>query len=292
MSKAFHLLILSVLWQCLGAGGLFLHIAWANPKLMGEFRLQKMQHQRQVYYKTQGSAPQHAYVFLHGLSANPKGFVLDAYKQSQALFKKNSIIVFPMGSRDLRNRHSLFGWDAGNCCVDSKGDDAFFSQIFAWLASFDPASVTLIGYSNGAHMVHKLACDHASKIDYAVSISGTFRKPADDQLANCKKGSDYPSILMIHNLDDPVVRFSGGKSSLGTYGLPLVDVFKSWKARKQCGDTKVTRKKVMNTVLRCRESRCNRGQSDLILCTRSFGGHSWFHTEVSNSDIVSDYYGH
>ena len=71
--------------------------------------------------------------------------------------------------------------------------------------AIDPARIALVGWSNGAFMSYRMACERADRIAAVVGLAGAGY--ADPGLCT---PSEPVSIAAIHGTADDVIRFDGG----------------------------------------------------------------------------------
>jgi polyhydroxybutyrate depolymerase len=74
----------------------------------------------------------------------------------------------------------------------------------------DPRRVYIYGYSNGAAMAHRMACDAAHR--FAAIVAGAGTLPGNDPQHVCAPSVPV-SVLHFHSKDDEVVQFNGGNFS-------------------------------------------------------------------------------
>jgi polyhydroxybutyrate depolymerase len=141
-----------------------------------------------------------------------------------ALSRQHHFAVAAPASGHVDKRGVTY-WNATAACCDFDGtepDDvgAIVKLIDERLkkGDVDPKRVYLVGFSNGAFLAWRIACEHADKIAAIVSIGGGAP-------ATCAPSSPV-AVLEIHGRDDTVVPFAGGK--LGE-GLPQRATFPSAK---------------------------------------------------------------
>jgi len=172
---------------------------------------------------------------LHGFGVSSGLLIAKAGLNSVADQKKFAYLA-PEGSRDALGRPF---WNAGkSCCdLDHRGlDDVkrLRELLDANLshASIDPKRVFVIGYSNGAFMAQRLACDVGDRIAGVVSVAGA--SPSPD--LPCTQNSAL-SVLEIHGDADPVVHYEGGTVFDRTDVAPhasALDTIKYWSERLGC----------------------------------------------------------
>ena len=109
---------------------------------------------------------------------------------------------------------SLFHWNiTEECCAFPPGtepdDVGFLNRLLdELLASYpvDPRRVYLYGYSAGAAMAYRLACDSTDR--FAAIVAGAGQFPVHDP-GRCAPSAPI-SILEVHSLDDEAIPFDGG----------------------------------------------------------------------------------
>lgn len=170
------------------------------------------------------------------------------------------VMVYPDGIDAVWND----GWRP-----DSTVDDvAFLSALAdALMAEFriDPAHVYASGFSNGAGMVHRLACE--SDRFAAVAAVGGYMPWSVAQ--RCSSGRPV-SVLDIHGTDDPVV----------AYDDQLTRIVQHWVMRDGCTEPPdrarlPDRDPEDGTQVRIDEhARCRDG-ARVVLYSIEGGGHTW-----------------
>jgi len=145
---------------------------------------------------------------LHGFGVSPTRLIAKAGLNQLADRKKFAYLA-PEGAHDSVGRPF---WNAGNSCCDLEHrpvDDVkrLRELLDANLsnASIDAQHVFLVGYSNGAFMAQRLACDVGDRIAGVVSVAGA----APTGEVPCAQTTPL-SFLEIHGDADPVVHYAGG----------------------------------------------------------------------------------
>jgi len=143
---------------------------------------------------------------------------------ADALAAKYHFAVAAPASGHIDRRGQPY-WNATAACCDFEGkkpDDvgAIVRLIDERVkkGEVDPKRVYLVGFSNGAFLAWRIACDHADKIAAIVAIGGAAP-------ATCNPSSPV-AVLEVHGRDDEVVPIGGG--TLGA-GLPHAATFPSAK---------------------------------------------------------------
>lgn len=115
--------------------------------------------------------------------------------------------VFPQGSM-FGNNTSY--WNVGDV-LGAHDDLGYLSQLISYvtrLHGLDSSRIYVLGISNGGQMAYHLGCHRSEQIAGIAVVIGTM---ISRDWKNCPQKNPV-SLLHIHGLDDPVFRFSGGKS--------------------------------------------------------------------------------
>jgi polyhydroxybutyrate depolymerase len=192
--------------------------------------------------------------------------------------KKNFIVVYPFGTGILRNR--LHTFNAGsNCCgyaKDKKVDDVgFVAALLDDLArSFciDPRRIYSTGFSNGAIMSYRLACELSERIAAIGPVAGTLG------LDHCKP-SRAVSVIHFHGTGDAFEPYKGGRGKpfpgklKGNVYRSVDDTISIWKkligASNKPSSTTQTGPATRVTFGGGRDG------SEIVLWTLQGGGHTW-----------------
>jgi polyhydroxybutyrate depolymerase len=115
------------------------------------------------------------------------------------------VVVYPDGSNGC--------WNAGTCCA-AADDVSFISQLIDRLSAqlqIDKARVFVAGFSFGASITYRLACELSNKIAAIAAVSGSLF------FAHCHPARPV-SVLMMQGTADDVFPYQGG----GQYRVPAV----------------------------------------------------------------------
>ena len=162
-------------------------------------------------------------------------------------------------------------WNAGTCCNPSmqKGVDdvGFLKAMVADIAKRTPINPTRVygtGFSNGAMMVHRIACD-APDMFRAIAVgSGGIMMPT----CNGKKPI---SALLIQGRADPRIPWDGGDFE-GNYRPPVRDIFTRLATRNQCAAQESSQQ---DGSANCVTRRGCAGGAEVKLCGIDGMGHQW-----------------
>ena len=172
------------------------------------------------------------------------------------------IVVYPQGRST--------SWNAGNCCGSSQqlgvDDVGFINAMLDEIEAgycVDTKRVFSAGFSNGAMLSHRLACESADRIAAIGPVSGPIGVPT------CTPSRPVP-VQHFHGTADFVVPYNGG----GFTGFTSVaESTAGWVSRNGC-DTVGTVTFDMGDATCETHSNCTAG-ADVVLCTLEGGGHQW-----------------
>lgn len=122
---------------------------------------------------------------------------------SQIADRAGFLVLYPDG----RNRR----WNDGRNVPEVTSDDVGFLDrlidhaVSQW--NVNPRQVYVVGFSNGATMAYRLACEVSAKVAAIASVSGSLAREVFDR---CRPAKPV-SILSIHGTNDPIVPFGGGE---------------------------------------------------------------------------------
>jgi polyhydroxybutyrate depolymerase len=182
---------------------------------------------------------------------------------------------------------AIDAWNAGNCCAypsEKAIDDVAFvratSDDVATQVCVDPQRVFATGFSNGAMLAHRLACELSDRIAAIAAVSGGMGEEnlavtPPETIFTCDPPRPVP-VLHIHGTQDVCYPFDGGPSPLigATTFEPVMTTIDGWVARNGCEPT--TKTVLANGRATCKEYACPAGGAgDVELCTIQGGGHYW-----------------
>lgn len=214
-------------------------------------------------------------IVLHGAGANGLG----AYKMSglrELADQEGFAAVFPDGQGPAPDRF-LF-WNSGGRSNDrfrSDADDTGFLEALCdeLVAEHraDPRRVYFAGFSNGAMMCHRFACERAVRVAALAAVAGAIPE-------HCLKtgGAEVPALL-IHGTADEYVRPGGGRPSKGIAGsdrvdLPLAEAVRYWVERNGCA---VLPEESAAGMLRTERYHGGRNGSEVVVHRLVGQGHAW-----------------
>jgi polyhydroxybutyrate depolymerase len=214
---------------------------------------------------------------------------------------EDAVVVFPSGTGalflgDLRTWNA--GGDAdgdlrcttGRACEEDVDDVAYIDDVLDEVrrAVFvDPARIFVAGYSNGAAMAHRLACERSTVFAAVAAVAGGNQLAATE---GCFPARPVP-VLQIHGDADPCWGMDGSSAEgclRDEDRRPLVSITESvegWRQRNGCstdvvedvvnddtgndGDTDDGTRTVRQRFQGCVDG----GDTELLLVQG--GGHTW-----------------
>jgi polyhydroxybutyrate depolymerase len=145
---------------------------------------------------------------LHGFGVSSSLLIAKASLNQLADTKKFAYLA-PEGARDSQGRPF---WNAGPSCCDlehrAPDDLKRLRELLDFSlksSAIDRKRVFLIGYSNGAFMAQRLACEASEHLAGVISVAGAAPGPE----VPCNPTTPL-SFLEIHGDADPVVHYDGG----------------------------------------------------------------------------------
>lgn len=182
---------------------------------------------------------------------------------SQAANEYGYIVAYPDGVRRA--------WNAGSCCGkpadDNINDVAFISALVAHLHDrykIDTRRVYGTGFSNGAMLLHKIACDKPHLLAGIAAVSG-------GPMSKSCPGKNVPiPTLLVQGTKDPRIPWNGGEVN-DSYRPAFSQVVSAYAKRNQCS---ADRSEVYNQGVTSCYAR--KGCSDkLVYCEIKGDGHQW-----------------
>lgn len=163
----------------------------------------------------------------HGFDLNAQEMIRISGFSDQA-DKDNFLVAYPEGSG---NRKS---WNGGECCGEAmirKVDDVGFTRAIindvATFTNIDRSRVFATGFSNGAIMAYRLACDLADQI---AAVGPVAAAPATQ---SCSPSRPV-SVIHFHGDADKLNPFEGGKGTGVTEFMPVEDGIALWRDLDGC----------------------------------------------------------
>lgn len=193
-------------------------------------------------------------------------------KEQQAAFSQMSEDAERRGYAVAYLQGYEASFNAGSCCGGARADDiddvgfavAVVDDIDS-RACIDRGRVYATGFSNGAFMAYRLACEAADTFAAVAPVAGLM----GTDMADCVPGSPV-SVVHFHGMKDFNVPYEG-RPWLGVPGVP--DVMAHWAAHNGCdADSEITLE--MEDVTCETWPNCADG-NEVTVCRVDDGGHCW-----------------
>jgi polyhydroxybutyrate depolymerase len=161
-------------------------------------------------------------------------------------------------------------WNAGEWYDSDVDDVGFISCLIDTLGSeytIDTSRIYATGFSTGALMTHRLACELSARIAAAAPVAGPLILDA------CQPARPVP-IMHIHARDDHHVPYYGGKGIYEPYSWPSVDSSMGrWVELNECS---IGPDSFYNEAGALRQRWINVDSScEVVLWTTEDGKHTW-----------------
>lgn len=211
-----------------------------------------------------------AFVAVHGYTGSAPAMIRRTSYIDLA--ERNGwILAFPQG---LKYADGQNAWNAGSCCggapTAGTSDVKFITTLGQRLVSqyhADPSRLFFHGYSNGAMLGYRVACQTDQPFSGFALLSGTLVSP-------CRKTSRVP-ILAVHGLRDGTVPFSGSRwrVSLQTELPPVTKTIDTMATLNGCKG-KLSSRTPKSAAIRVYSAKCP-ASATVQLVTVSTMSHQW-----------------
>ena len=167
---------------------------------------------------------------FHGIGLNAEEMARISGLSEQA-DTSGFIIAYPNGIGEKKS------WNGGHCCGEAAKnnvDDVGFVRVLidelATLVNIDPDRVYATGFSNGAIMVYRLACELPDRIAAIGPVAAT--QILNDQEA-CQPTRSVP-IIHFHGTADRLNPYEGGTTSAGFEFVSVEEAIGFWVEKNAC----------------------------------------------------------
>ena len=169
---------------------------------------------------------------FHGIGLNAEEMIRISGLSEQA-DTSGFIVAYPNGTGENKS------WNGGHCCgeaaknnVDDVGFVRALIDELAMLINIDPGRIYATGFSNGAIMVYRLACELSDRIAAIGPVAAT--QILDDQDA-CHPARSVP-VIHFHGTADRLNPYDGGTTSAGFEFVAVEDAIGFWAEKNACPD--------------------------------------------------------
>jgi polyhydroxybutyrate depolymerase len=203
---------------------------------------------------------------LHGSGGTPEGQARTT-GLTQLAAEKGFLVVNPAG-KYVRPGSTLQTWNV-DLDPDGVDDVRFIRELIAHLQqrySIDPARIYSTGFSGGARMSSRIACDLADVVA-AVGLVGGVRFPE-----RCAPKQPV-AILVLHSEDDEVNHFERRADSPAYWPEGVHAAISHWVSHYRCSE-KPRERAIANGITEFTYSGCVAG-GDIVFIKSNGGGHTW-----------------
>lgn len=201
-----------------------------------EIKHQNISREFYVYFPKKNVSNFPLLFVLHAASDNPQKMInLTKASFNKLAHSKNFVVVYPQGYKGYFNDgRKKPNYEAFKRNIDDVG---FIENIIYYLYNnyeIDIRKVFFVGFSNGAFMAFKLACE-----SHFVKGIGVVSASLPKELYGCNPNSSL-SVIIIAGTNDPFVPYNGGeiKAPFGVRWLGDVikveDTYAFWSAKNGC----------------------------------------------------------
>jgi polyhydroxybutyrate depolymerase len=215
---------------------------------------------------------------FHGLNLDANEMIRISGFSSQA-DTSGFIVVYPNGLGEVKS------WNGGVCCgaaakfiVDDVGFVRTLIRDLSTTINIDPRRVYATGFSNGAIMSYRLACDLSDLIAAVGPVSATLMV---EDMPSCQPGRPV-SVIHFHGTADDLNPYNGGVSASGFQFGPVDTAIQYWVNFNRCPTQPQTIES--GSIRHDIYSPCESG-SAVELYTIAGGKHAWPGGEAVNQAI-------
>ena len=214
-------------------------------------------------------------VVLHGVGG--KGAAMRKLGFERFAGPSGAIVVYPDATGG--------SWNDGRPGMEPLSgtpvDDVAFLRtvIDRTIAEFgaDPSRVAIVGFSNGALMASRAACDMADRLSSVVLVSGAGPR---DMAQRCHPSRPL-SVMVVFGTNDQTVPYQGG--SVASYGgrsrgmvTSVADFLAVWRGANGCSSDDSREPVAGSTKITVQRGRGCR--ADMVHYRIDGGAHEWFST--------------
>lgn len=148
------------------------------------------------------------------------------------LAKSNNLVILFLNAKDGQ-------WNDGREKLEDINDISFVRHLVPFYKEKDVNKIMVAGFSNGAIMGLRLACENIPNLNYFGIISGSL--PTNSV---CKNPNNK-NIIMVNGTNDNFVKWDGGEIpsgrelGAGGYVVPVEKTLELWKTGNKCTKTRV-----------------------------------------------------
>lgn len=247
----------------------------------GDFRYTMLHRGRERWYEIhvppsyKAGTPSPLVLNLHGGAGNPTQ-QRDDSGMNRVADEHGFLVVYPAGSGRFKER--MLTWNIGEgdtYAVENNIDDiGFLRAVIDEVSrnfSVDPKRVYATGFSQGAFMSYRLACEMSDRIAAIAPVSGVLLGDA----GRCRPGRPVP-IIHFHGKLDPNVAYDGGvgeKAHDKIARRSVNDTIAFWLEKNGIAAKPTREDRRGKAVMRAYGPAPN--GAEIVLWTLEDGGHTW-----------------
>jgi polyhydroxybutyrate depolymerase len=198
------------------------------------------------------------------------------------------LVAYPDGTG---SGSGSLGWNASGCCgealANNVDDEAFIRAMIADIGTIAPVDAKrtyAAGFSNGALLSFRLACDMSDVFAAVAPVAGVLVTDP------CQPGEPV-SVIQVHGMTDTAVPYEGGQNPLAAVRFrPVEESLSVWVGLDGC--TGAPQVEQDGIVTHTTYTGCQPGIS-VELYTLDGIGHSWpsqFVTTPSMTDVIWSFF--
>ena len=223
------------------------------------------------------SRPTSVVLNFHGGGANPKT-QRNTSQMDLGSDRFGFIAVYPQGTAEqkLWKLRRGYSWNAGTCCgwaqknqIDDVGFTTALLDDLTKQFNTDSKRVYATGYSNGAIMCYRLACELSNRIAAIAPVAGPMG------ITKCNPSRPV-SVMHFHGTGDKFAPFAGGRGSRSLPGQYFESVDKTiafWLGLLKC-DPKPSKEVKKGRAIGKYYGPGEDG-AEVVLWTLQKAGHTW-----------------
>lgn len=213
-------------------------------------------------YKKELSTP--LIINFHGTSTNPD--IQEALSQFEVLGEvENVIVATPMAAYEIAPGGPLT-WNTDK--REGVDDVKFIERLVVHLQNqfnIDSHRIYATGFSGGARMSSRLACDLAEVIAAIGPVAG-IRHPSD-----CKPSRSVP-VITFHGKQDPVNHYMLQPDSPVYWRMGIEDAVSAWTKHNQCSSSAT--ELLSPSLARVNHKDCQ-NNAEVVFYRSEDSGHTW-----------------
>lgn len=238
-------------------------------------------------------------ILLHGSGARGESIRRQSGMDSVAESRR-FLVAYPDGSGELFGLST--DWNAGQCCggahFDRVDDIAFLRAVIADISArlpVDARRIYIAGFSDGARMAYRTACEMAGEVTAVAAVSGSL------VAEHCRPSRPIP-VIAFHGIEDDEVPYDDSAYTAPSGPVPpdagsLPPTVRFWLATDEC--RRIVTRRVSPHVISTAGIGCS---ADVTFYAIEGAGHSWPTLapaggnvderpgEVSASSVIADFF--